>query len=133
MISAMPQTAQDATEQLLDRIATVDVQTNAVCTLHPDALAQAAQRDREASEGRPRGPLHGRAGPGEGQHRHRRPAHDGRVAGPRRRRRPGPGRRCWSQRLRDAGMVVLGKTNLSEWANIRDDGTRPPGGAGTAA
>ncbi|MEO5665749.1 MAG: amidase family protein [Nocardioides sp.] len=25
------------------------------------------------------------------------------------------------QRLRDAGMVVLGKTNLSEWANIRDE------------
>ena len=24
-------------------------------------------------------------------------------------------------RLRDAGMVVLGKTNLSEWANIRDE------------
>lgn len=25
------------------------------------------------------------------------------------------------RRLRDAGMVVLGKTNLSEWANLRDD------------
>ena len=25
------------------------------------------------------------------------------------------------QRLRDAGLVVLGKTNLSEWANIRDE------------
>ena len=27
------------------------------------------------------------------------------------------------QRLRDAGMVFLGKTNLSEWANIRDPGS----------
>ena len=42
----MPQTAQDATEQLLDRVASVDVRTNAVCTLHPDALAQAARSTR---------------------------------------------------------------------------------------
>ena len=25
------------------------------------------------------------------------------------------------RRLRESGMVVLGKTNLSEWANIRDE------------
>ena len=31
-------------------------------------------------------------------------------------RRPTP---SWSRRLRDAGAVILGKTNLSEWANFR--------------
>ena len=65
-----------------------------MCTLHPDALGQAARLDQEASEGRRRGPLHGQAGPGEGQHRHRRPAHHGRVAGPRRRPAAGPRRRA---------------------------------------
>ena len=66
-----------------------------------------------------RGPLHGRAGAGQGQRRHRRPAHHGRVAGPR--GEPHPSRDATLvRRLREAGMVVLGKTNLSEWANIRD-------------
>ena len=36
------------------------------------------------------------------------------------------------RRLRDAGAVILGKTNLSEWANIRST-TRRAGGAGAAA
>jgi amidase len=120
MISAMPQTAQVATEQLLDRIRTVDVQTNAVCTVHPGALAQAAQLDREASEGRPRGPLHGQAVlVKDNIDTADLPTTAGSLAlsGV-----PGPGRDAvLVQRLRDAGMVVLGKTNLSEWANLRDE------------
>ena len=33
--------------------------TNAICTLHPGALDQAAERDREAADGGGAGPLHG--------------------------------------------------------------------------
>ena len=37
----------------------------------------------------------------------------------------------WSTKLRDAGAVILGKTNLSEWANFRS--TAPPAaGVGAA-
>ena len=112
--------ARSEVEQLLARIADVDPQINAVCTLHPEALAQADRLDREADEGRHRSPLHGRAvlvkdnidtsdllttagslaladAPP--------PSTDATLV----------------KRLRDAGLVVLGKTNLSEWANIRDE------------
>ena len=51
----------DSVELLLDRIDTVDVHVNAVCTPHPDALAQADALDAERREGRVRGPLHGLA------------------------------------------------------------------------
>ena len=56
----MPEaTTQERVEQLLDRIETVDVHTNAICTLHPGAVDQAVERDRETADGRRRGPLHG--------------------------------------------------------------------------
>ena len=56
--------------------------------------------------------------PDQGQHRHRRPDDDhGRLAG------AGgldSGRDAFvAARLRDGGAVLLGKTNLSEWANFR--------------
>lgn len=111
--------AREETERLLARIAEVDGVVNAVCTPHPDALAQADRLDEEAAAGRSRGPLHGRAvlvkdnidtadlpttvgslALADVPH----PAQDAPLVA----------------RLREAGMVVLGKTNLSEWANIRD-------------
>lgn len=94
----------------------------AVIELNPDALAQARQLDaeRRGSARRLRGPLHGipvlikdniatadkmatTAGSLAlaGLHAQR----DAHVV----------------QRLRDAGAVMLGKTNLSEWANIRSN------------
>ena len=57
---------------------------------------------------------------GEGQHRHRRTRLDRRLAGPRRRAARSATHR-WYAGCASAGMVVLGKTNLSEWANIRDE------------
>lgn len=116
----MTHRSREHVELLLDRVATRDPLVNAVCTLHPDALGQAAERDAEEAAGRSRGPLHGvpvlvkdnvdtadlatTAGslaladvpP---------PARDATLVA----------------RMRAAGMVVLGKTNLSEWANIRDE------------
>ena len=86
--------------------------------LNPDAPAIAAQRDAERAAGRLRGPLHGvpvvvkdniatadRMATSAGS-----PALMG-VAPPR--------DAFVVQRLREAGAVLLGKTNLSEWANFR--------------
>jgi amidase len=107
---------------LLDRIDAVDPLTNAVCTLELRAREEAAARDAEAREAggtRPLGPLHGvpvlvkdnidTAGLAT-------TAGSLALAGA-----PPPLRDATLvHRLRAAGMVVLGKTNLSEWANIRD-------------
>ncbi|MFC4786455.1 amidase [Nocardioides sp. MAHUQ-72] len=112
--------SRESVEQLLDRIATVDADTNAVCTLAPDALAEASRRDREAAHGGVRGPLHGRAVlVKDNVDTHDLPTTAGSLAladAP-----PPREDAALVRRLREAGMVVLGKTNLSEWANIRDE------------
>ncbi len=114
----MTSRAQDETRRLLDRIAEVDPRIRAVNAINPHALAEAETADRETAEGRRRSPLHGRpvlikdnidtAGlastAGSLALADEPPADDAPLV----------------RRLRDAGMVVLGKTNLSEWANIRD-------------
>lgn len=109
----------DAVERLLERIADVDAHTHAVCTLHPDALAQAAAVDAEAADGRLRSPLHGQAvlvKDNVDTHDLATTGGSLALAGV-----PPPERDATLvTRLREAGMVVLGKTNLSEWANIRD-------------
>lgn len=114
-------TAQSLTRKYLERIETIDrngPKLNAVIELNPDAGASARELDRERKSGRVRGPLHGvpvllkdnldtadrmetTAGSLalEGHH----PKRDSFVA----------------QKLREAGAVILGKTNLSEWANFR--------------
>ena len=119
MVSS-PRSARTATEALLARIESVDPLVNAVCTLHPDALAQADRLDRETASGRVRGPLHGRAVlVKDNVDTHDLPTTAGSLALA---EAPPPARDAvLVQRLREAGMVVLGKTNLSEWANIRDE------------
>ena len=59
------------------------------------------------------------SGADQRQHRHRRPHDDHRRVARAGGRRSRPKIRSWPQRLRAAGAVILGKTNLSEWANIR--------------
>lgn len=91
---------------------------NAVIELNPDALAIADTLDQERKAGKLRGPLHGipvllkdnidtgdqmQTTAGALALAGHRAAHDAFVA----------------QRLRAAGAVILGKTNLSEWANFR--------------
>lgn len=118
--SPVPGSARAAVEQLLERIGVVEPQVNAICTLHPGALAQADQLDREAGTMRVRGPLHGRAVLiKDNIDTHDLPTTAGSLAlaqAP-----PPRSDAALVQRLREAGMVVLGKTNLSEWANIRDE------------
>ena len=115
-----PAGARDAVERLLQRIEDVGPQVDAICTIHPDARAQADRLDEERASRGVRGPLHGRAVlVKDNVDTHDLPTTAGSLALA---DAPLPRRDApLVQRLRDAGMVVLGKTNLSEWANIRDE------------
>ncbi|MGH3470939.1 MAG: amidase family protein [Nocardioidaceae bacterium] len=111
-------TAREGVESLLDRIETVDPLVNAVCTINTDAIGVADERDAETRAGQARGPLHGQpvlvkdnvdtadllTTAGSLALADVPPSADAMLV----------------SRLRDAGMIVLGKTNLSEWANMRD-------------
>jgi amidase len=107
-----------AVEELQARSREVDPLVNAICTPDPAALTEAARLDTERADGRVRGPLHGvpvlvkdnidTAGL---------PTTAGSLAlaG-----QPPPLQDApLVRRLREAGCIVLGKTNLSEWANFR--------------
>ena len=62
MQAAMEQkrvTSREIVLQYLTRIATYEDKLNAVITVNPKALQEAEERDRERSQGRIRGPLHG--------------------------------------------------------------------------
>jgi amidase len=108
------------TEAYLQRISRVDdagPTLNAVIELNPDALKEADALDAERKAGKLRGPLHGvpvllkdnidvvgmANSAGSLALADNRPKQDAFVAA----------------RLRAAGAVILGKTNLSEWANFR--------------
>ncbi|RYC13222.1 amidase family protein [Nocardioides zhouii] len=110
----------DEVSALLDRMDVVEPLVNAVCTVHPDALEQADRLDREAAAGRVRSPLHGRAVlVKDNIDTHDLATTAGSLALA---DAPPPTRDATLvARLREAGLVVLGKTNLSEWANIRDE------------
>ena len=114
--------AVELTEFYLARIARIDPRLNAVLALAPDALAAAAASDARRRGGDLPRPARWNPDPDQGQHRDGRVAGDGRLAGAAGRRRWSPMRR-WSARLRAAGLVVLGATNLSEWANFRSTGS----------
>lgn len=90
----------------------------AVLQLNPDALAIAAALDAERKGGRARGPLHGipvLIKDNIGTHDRMTTA-----AGSRALASSVPPRDSFvAERLRAAGAVIIGKTNLSEWANFR--------------
>ena len=114
-------TAVTVTQRFLERIERIDKRgptINAVIEINPDALAVAAARDAEGRAGRRRGPLHGipilikdnidtadrmKTSAGSLALATSTPPRDAFIVA----------------RLRDAGAVLLGKTNLSEWANFR--------------
>jgi amidase len=109
-------TATALTQHYLDRIETVNPALHAVITVLSDALAQAAASDRVIVAGQPRGALEGI------------PVlvkDNVQVAGapttagsPALLASRAPDAFVVS-RLRASGAVILGKTNLSEWANFR--------------
>jgi amidase len=113
-------TSETLTRAYLDRIAKIDdagPKLDAVIELNPKAVTDAAALDAERKAGKTRGPMHGipvlikdnvdiagmvnSAGSLALADNH--PAADAFMV----------------KRLRDAGAVILGKTNLSEWANFR--------------
>ena len=114
-------TAQSLVEKYLARIDEIDKRgpaVNAIIELNPDALSIAQALDQERNAKGARGPLHGipvlikdnidtadrmMTTAGSLALVGSKPPQDSFVA----------------QRLRAAGAVILGKTNLSEWANIR--------------
>jgi amidase len=114
-------TAREVSERYLERIEALDRNgpaVNSILEINPDALAIAATLDRERADGRVRGPLHGipillkdnidtadamLTTAGSLALTGSRPRQDATVAA----------------RLREAGAVLLGKANMSEWANFR--------------
>ena len=116
-------TAKDVVEAYLERIEEYDQngpKINSVITVNPDAVAIAEQLDKEMAEGNVRGALHGipvilkdnidtkdkMANTGgsrvmEGSM----PVQDSYIA----------------QKLRESGAIILGKANLSEWANFHSN------------
>jgi len=142
-----PLSAAEQVDHLLNRIGAVDAPLlRAVIETNPDAMTIADARDAERRDGHVRGPLHGvpvlvkdnvdtadamLTTAGSLAMTGNRPLADAPVVA----------------RLREAGAVLLGKTNLAEWANIRSphssngwsarggqtlnpwDTTRSPGGS----
>jgi amidase len=111
-------TSESITRAYLERIAKLDKQTHAVLQTNPDALAIARALDRERKAGHVRGPLHGipvlvkdNVDTGD---KMLTTAGSLALTGA-----PATQDAFVIARLREAGAVILGKTNLSEWANIR--------------
>ena len=111
--------AQTLTRDSLDRIERWNGALNAVIAVSPDALEQATARDRELADGLRRGALHGLPVLIKDNIETRdMPTTAGSLAlANNRTRRDAP----LVARLRDAGVVILGKANLSEWANFRSE------------
>jgi len=114
-------TSRGITELYLKRIAEIDKSSpalNAVIELNPDALIIADAMDRERAAGNIRGPLHGipvlikdNISTGDKMH-----TTAGALAIADNIAREDA---FIVRKLREAGVVLLGKTNLSEWANFR--------------
>jgi len=116
-------TISEVTQAYLDRIIEIDKTgpaLNSVIEINPDAIQIAEELDRELREGRIRGPMHGipvllkdnidtkdkmPTTAGATVLRNNYVNEDSHVA----------------RKLREAGAVIIGKANLSEWANFRAD------------
>jgi amidase len=114
-------TARGMAEKYLQRIEVLDKRgpaVNSVIEVNPDALALAEASDRERKEKGPRGPLHGIPmlikDNIDTADKMMTTAGSLALVGSK-----VPKDSVVAQKLREAGAVILGKTNLSEWANIR--------------
>ena len=114
----MTRTSQEQVERAIARMDEVEPMIASVCTRNDDALDQARRLDAKADEA-PRGPLYGvPVLVKDNVDTHDLPTTAGSLA---LLDVPHPGQDATLlRRMRGAGMVLVGKTNLSEWANIRD-------------
>lgn len=114
-------TAQSIAKKYLSRIREIDKNgpaLNSIIELNPDALKIAEDLDKERKAQGPRGPLHGipilMKDNIDTRDKMSTTAGSLALIGS----KP-PADSFFVQRLRAAGAIILGKTNLSEWANIR--------------
>ena len=114
-------TSRDLVERYLQRIESLDrtgPMLHAVLETNPDALDIAASLDAERRAGKTRGPMHGipvlvKDNIDTADRMHTTAGSEALVDG-------SPTRDAFVvERLRAAGAIVLGKTNLTEWANFR--------------
>lgn len=116
-------TISEVVQAYIDRIVDVDQNgpgLNSVICINPDALSIAAQLDSEMLAGKIRGPLHGIPV----LLKDNIDTHDKMptTAGSRALANSFPLKDSYlAQKLREAGAVIIGKTNLSEWANFRGE------------
>jgi amidase len=114
-------TSRSITQLYLRRIDAIDKSgpaLNAIIALNPDALSMADALDKERAAGKVRGPLHGIPVliKDNINTKDKTPTTAGSLA----LADNFPTKDAFIiHRLRDAGAVILGKTNLSEWANFR--------------
>lgn len=114
-------TSSSLCEACLDRIATIDAsgpRLNSVIEINPDAMADARSLDEDRQAGRIRSPLHGipvlLKDNIDTADRMQTSAGSLALVD------SGVDRDSWvAARLRAAGALLIGKTNLSEWANFR--------------
>ena len=114
-------TSEAITNWYLARIRTIDPKLRSILEVNPDAIAIARQRDRERRNRMAKGPLHGIpiVIKDNIDTADKMKTTAGSLA---LMDAPTPKQDAFIvQRLRDAGAVIIGKTNLSEWANFRDN------------
>lgn len=112
-------TARDLVARYVERIGRYDKQINSIIEINPDAPAVAAELDRERRSGKIRGPLHGipvllKDNIDTADKMKTTAGSLALLDAPVPRQDA-----ALVARLREAGAVILGKTNLSEWANFR--------------
>src|SRR5947209_7215367 len=113
-------TSRELTHGYIRRIQSLNPLLHSVIEVNPNAIAIASQLDNERRRGQVRGPLHGIpllvkdniATDDQMQTTAGSLAIYGNHV---------PGDAVIIQQLRAAGAIILGKSNLGEWANFRDD------------
>lgn len=114
-------TSEQLVELYLERIQTIDKKgftLNSIIEINPDAVSIARKMDTERKDGKSRGALHGIPvlikdnidSADQMQTTAGSIAMEGHIAS---------NDAFIVKRLRDAGAIIIGKTNLSEWANFR--------------